>query len=849
MKKIIFIVFLLFAWAGLNAQIMQPVKWKFYTTHIQGNKHALKFSAKIEPGWHMYSQFIEEGGPIPTSFRFKKGNYTLIESVKEPTPHKEQDPVFAMELAWFNDSVTFTQIVEVKEYPATVQGDLEFMVCNDESCLPPEVPEFELVIKKPKEKQENTETSDPSEEGAEDKPGEDPKKGQGGDTTSTNNTGQSIDILPTQGNKIENPVTWKWEAKSLGSGEFELHFVATIEPGWHLYGLHLEEDGPLPTEFSFLENEFLEFTGEMQEPTPIVKYDPNFDQDLPFFEDSVRFTQRIKAKQYPLDIRGEVSFMSCDEKQCTPPNYLPYGFLVKSEDEIVVLQGEKEEPVDETGDFSFTDLPIDLDSALSDCVDKVLEEQSNLWMLFFLGFLGGLLALFTPCVFPMIPITVGFFLKGSEDRRKGMFRAIMYGIFIFLVYAILSLPFHLLDQVDSGILNDISTNVPLNLFFFVVFIAFAFSFFGYYELTLPSKWSNKMDSASNVGGLLGIFFMALTLAIVSFSCTGPILGSLLAGSLSSEGGAMQLTAGMCGFGLALALPFAMFAAFPSMMKSLPKSGGWLDTFKGVLGFAELALALKFFSNADLVSHWGILKYEIFIGGWIIIGLAMVLFLFGKIRFKKPIPGMPKKKPSFVQTSFAIMVLAFCVYLGTGFLTTEDGQRYKGVALMSGLAPSVCYSIFLPCDCPHELECFKDLQEGLAYAKAHNKPVMLDFTGYACVNCRKMEENVWPEEEIITKLRNEFVVISLYVDDREELPKDQQIQVTLKNGYSKKLRTVGDKWATFEAMKFNANTQPLYALITPDGQLLNNPQGYTPKVKEYEAFLQCGIDAFNNLQKK
>jgi len=444
----------------------------------------------------------------------------------------------------------------------------------------------------------------------------------------------------------------------------------------------------------------------------------------------------------------------------------------------------------------------------------------------------------------MIPLTVSFFTKGSENKKKGLTNAILYGFFIFLVYIVLSIPFHLMDSLDPNILNKISTNITLNVSFFVIFIIFAISFFGYFELTLPSSWTNKASSAEGAGGIIGIFFMALTLALVSFSCTGPILGSLLVGALSSDGGgAWQLTAGMGGFGIALALPFALFAAFPGMMQSLPKSGGWLNTVKVVLGFLELALAFKFLSNADLVDHWGLLKIETFLGIWILIFIGMALYLFAKIKFPH---DSPVKKLSFPRISLGILTVAFVIYLMSGFRVNESKGSYEPLSLLSGLAPPVCYSILRPCDCPLDLDCFKDLESGLAYAKENNKPVMLDFTGYACVNCRKMEEHVWPEPAVYPYLKNDFVVISLYVDDKKAIEEPFDVIVS-RNGRTRTIDEYGDKWSHLQEELFNQNTQPQYILITPNGRRLNVPVSYTPDPDEYAEFLRCGLENFKTLK--
>ena len=467
------------------------------------------------------------------------------------------------------------------------------------------------------------------------------------------------------------------------------------------------------------------------------------------------------------------------------------------------------------------------------------EKQQGLGTIFFLGFIGGLLALLTPCVFPMIPLTVSFFTKSAQNKATGTIKAITYGAFIFLIYVLLSIPFHLLDSVQPEILNNISTNVYLNVAFFVIFIAFAFSFFGYYELTLPQSWSAKMDDKANqVGGYVGIFFMALTLAIVSFSCTGPILGSLLGGSLTSDGGAIQLTAGMGGFGLALALPFALFALFPNWLNALPKSGGWLNTVKVVLGFLEVALAFKFLSNADLVEHWGLIKRELFIGIWMVCAAGIALYLFGFIRF--PHDGPKGQKIAKGNWIFGLLSVAAFIYLAPG-LTNTPAANLK---LLSGFPPPLFYSYYdKGTSAPLGLEGYKDFDQGMAAAKASGKPLMIDFTGWACVNCRKMEEQVWSTPEVFELLSQEYVLVSLYVDDRKALLADEQFSYAQPNGRIKKLKTVGDKWATFQTINFKNNSQPYYILLDEDLNMLNKPVGYTPDVDEYAEWLTAGLEEF------
>ncbi len=648
--------------------------------------------------------------------------------------------------------------------------------------------------------------------------------------------------------QIYNPVSWSFENKKLNDREYELIFKATVEDGWAVYSQHIEPGGPVPTSFTFDKNDGFEFVGEIveSEENRETKHDPFFDMDLTKFHDEAVFTQKIKVSDASKPIKGKVRFMSCDNERCTPPTEEEFVFSLS--DEAVKAAEEAKNTVvidaDKVNKQLYGITPETIQKSDKTCGvsdDSQLEEKDKgLLTIFILGFLGGLLALLTPCVFPMIPLTVSFFTKQSANG-KGTRNAILYGTFILLVYLLLSIPFHLLDTINPDILNDISTNVWLNIAFFVIFIFFAFSFFGYYELTLPNSWMAKTSGAESAGGIIGIFFMALTLALVSFSCTGPILGSLLAGSLSSDGGAWQLTSGMAGFGVALGLPFALFAMFPGWLNKLPKSGGWLNSVKVVLGFLELALAFKFLSNADLVKNWGILKLETFLVIWIIIFLGLALYLFGIIRF----PHDSKlKKMSFTRITLGILVGAFTVYLISGLFYSEEKQSYPPLKVLSGLAPPVGYSILHPKHCPNNLECFDNLKDGLAYAKEVNKPVLLDFTGFACVNCRKMEEHVWSVGAVDKLIRENYVLISLHVDDKRELPEAEQINVPRVNGGTRLLENYGHKWAHFQTTYFNSNSQPFYVLMDNDGKtLLTKPVGYTPDVEDFKAFLSCGVEAF------
>jgi|TARA_B110000263_G_scaffold244304_1_gene252142 thiol:disulfide interchange protein len=646
--------------------------------------------------------------------------------------------------------------------------------------------------------------------------------------------------------QILDPVSWDFTQDKLSDHEIELKFKASIEDHWHVYSQYINDDGPIPTSFVFFESNDFELVGSTNEGESIEEFDPNFDMVLKYFESEEIFSQKVKVlTKNAFTINGEINFMACDEAQCIFPMPVPFSFLVNSNGKI-----EKEELIEEiTGEEiknteRYNDPLIDLNNPLSDCGEKKSNDNS-LWSIFILGLLGGLIALITPCVFPMIPLTVSFFTK--SEKGQGIFNAMMYGFFIMLIYFLLSIPFHLIPNIDPEILNQISTNSWLNLFFFAIFIAFALSFFGYYDLSLPSKWGNKADSSSNIGGLIGVFFMALTLAIVSFSCTGPILGSLLAGTLGGDIStvsilglefkmvATKLTFGMVGFGLALGFPFALFALFPKLLNALPQSGGWLNSVKVVLGFLEVALAIKFLSNADMVEQWGLIKRETFFVLWFIIGALTVFYLIGKIRF----PHDSKLgKISNIRYGFILFFLLFTIYLIPGIFGSY--LNWWEHDALSGFPPPISYSYT---HTQQEHEIFYDYQQAIEYAEQENKAVFIDFTGWACVNCRKMEENVFPEVE---NLLEQYVLCQLYVDEKTLLELPETVVVPTSDGGTKKktLSTVGNKWSTLQAVTYASSSQPYYVLYSPSNGLLTNPIGYTPEISEFESWLQCGLDEFN-----
>jgi thiol:disulfide interchange protein len=634
----------------------------------------------------------------------------------------------------------------------------------------------------------------------------------------------------------DTPIVWESSINQISETEYDVIFTATLLKEWHLYSQENPEGASQPLQILIPEGKNgYQLIGKAQESETQKEYSEVWEKEEIFFADTAIITQRLvitdkNTASVTLEIYGQVCKQACIQIEAS------FSFSLngkKLKEEVVILDNKSKTLTER--------LQLDLkNTALLETATKTDDASgSSLFNIFLLGFVGGLLALLTPCVFPMIPLTVSFFTKQSQSKSKGIFNAILYGVFIVIIYMLLSVPFHLIDGLDPSILNTISTNIWLNIFFFVILVFFSLSFFGFYEITLPSSWGTKMDAASDIGGFVGIFFMALTLAIVSFSCTGPILGSLLAGSLGAVGNpAFQLSAGMTGFGLALALPFALFALFPNLLNSLPKSGGWLNTTKVVLGFLELAFAFKFLSNSDLVGHWDLLKREVFIGLWIVIFFGLALYLFGKIKFPH---DAVLKKASFFRVSFGVLVFAFVIYLIPG---TFKNPTWNLNAL-SGFPPPQFYSIYEQAsDCPLGLDCYKDFDEGLQAAKDANKPILLDFTGWACVNCRKMEENVWSDPAIYNLLKEEYILISLYVDDnKKELPKAAQFDFKKANGKIKKIKTYGDKWSTFQIINFKNASQPYYVLMNADLEILNSPQQYTT-IDTYRKWLEKGIENFN-----
>ncbi|HMT73491.1 MAG TPA: thioredoxin family protein [Chitinophagaceae bacterium] len=616
---------------------------------------------------------------------------------------------------------------------------------------------------------------------------------------------------------------WNVVSKKTGSNKYDLTFTVSSFQGWQLYAPNQIIADLKTTELSFADSSIRQEGDFVLHNQPQKIKSPIFDgQEVAIFSEKASWTATIVINgAIPAKLGGNLLYTFGKADEFYPGTVYPFEVNLEGG-----VQASTEVKV----------ASIDITKPVSNCGDEGTENKS-LVTIFLLGLLGGLIALLTPCVFPMIPVTVTFFTKKSTDRKSGITNAVLYGLFIFLIYVLITLPFHVAGKaISPEIFNNISTNVWLNLLFFIIFVVFALSFFGLFEIGLPAGLANKMDSKSGLGNIGGIFFMAGTLAIVSFSCTGPILGTLLVGV--ADQGAWPLTIGAAGFGIALGLPFALFAMFPHWLQSLPKSGGWMTDVKVVLGFLELALAVKFLSNADLVKQWGLLKREIFIGLWVIIGVLIVLYLAGKLRFAH---SSPVKKFSFARISLIVLFTAITIYLIPG-LTNSKAADLK---IISGFPPPRTYSLY-------DVEKGKtgvfdpihnDYEKALQLAKEQNKPVLIDFTGWACVNCRRMEEKVWPDKTVDSLMRNEFVVVSLYVDEKNNLPLTEQTTVTLSNGTRKSIVTVGDKWSTFQIENFGATSQPQYAILNSDQVALTKTKFYTPSASEFVKWLECGLEAF------
>lgn len=850
MKKWLFFG-LLIVQSAAYAQIKNPVKWDMSYNQVSAQEFDLVFTATINSGWYVYSQFLDDGGPIPTSFSFEAGDhYQLVGKAKESSTHKKEghDPIFDMKVVKYAQKVSFTQRVKASDLKKPIVGYLTFMTCDDEQCLPPTDVDYSFELKS---------TMNTTQKAAPDKQNEPtPKTGDAqlkpeekspfGDVK----TEMAGDVFSPSG--IEKPVKWRFESKKISDTEYDLRLIADIDKGWVIYSQDVAPDGPVPTSFLFEKSDGYALVGPVKEEGKKKSgIDPLFKTHVSkFIESPAIFTQRVNVSDPSKPITGNLEFVACNDVKCLTAEIVEFSFNLASGTAAagpVIVDSGNGKIIDQT----VASIRETYHAPVGNCGEEAVARGQNLGWTFLLGFIGGLLALLTPCVFPMIPLTVSFFTKSSKDRKSGLRNALLYGLSIITIYVGIGL---IITAVfGATALNELSTNWIANTLFFLIFLAFAFSFFGFYEITLPSSWSTKSDALAEKGGFLGTFFMAFTLALVSFSCTGPIIGSAIVQSATSTMGPFTV---MLGFSTALAVPFALFAAFPAWLQSLPRSGSWMNSVKVVLGFLELALALKFLSVADMTMHWNILPYEVFMGLWVLIFGAMTAYLFGLIRFPH---DSPMKKLSPVRATLASLSLALTVYLATGFMIDNKTQSYGSLGLMSGLAPPAHYNAFLThadvdpaikarypsyTKCANNLDCFKDYYEGVAYAKEVNLPVLLDFTGYGCVNCRKTEEHIWVEMDVWNKLAKDFVLISLYVDDRKALP-----EVLISKLQNTKIRNVGNKWADFQIVNFEQNSQPLYVMMSPDERVLAAPRGYQEGVEGYVNFLKCGENTFQNTSGK
>ena len=620
--------------------------------------------------------------------------------------------------------------------------------------------------------------------------------------------------------QADSLVTAKVQATVVNDSVYVLKTNLWIANGWHVYGNN--PDGLNAPAYTFA-LETVKVASQIKYATAAIKQKDVLFKQANIYIQGLNFEQTIGFTGFqPDSLKGNILVNIAKGNQFFAVE-IPYAAALANGKKVTGYQ---------------IALPVSATTAPADaCGGHVAAKtDASAWSIFFLGFLGGLIALITPCVFPMIPVTVSFFTKRSKTRKQGIQNGLLYGLSIFLIYVLASVPFHIMGNVQPEIFNSISTNATLNLIFFVIFIFFAISFFGYFEISLPSGIANKADAKSGLGSVGGIFFMAITLAIVSFSCTGPILGTLLVGSL--QGGAWALTQGMAGFGIALALPFTLFAIFPQWLHSLPKSGGWLDTVKKILAFLELALAFKFLSNADLVQHWGLLKREVFLAIWLVISLGLTLYLWGFLRLPHDVKDA---KIHVTRKILGLVSLVFAIYVGTGINPKNAGN----LKLLSGFPPPTHYSLFASDTASHALQAnvVNDYEKALTMSKLQQKPILIDFTGWACVNCRKMEENVWSDPAVASYIKENFILVSLYVDDKAKLPVAQRFTFTNASGQAKEIETVGDLWATFQSENFKQVTQPLYVVLSPNQELLSNPVGYTPDIQTYLNWLKCGLGQY------
>lgn len=816
-------------------QIFDPVHWQTELKSLGNNEYELICHATLDKGWAIYSQTSDPNAAQPSELTFKKGAHYSLMGKAEERGHKKEgpEPLFDnLVVAKYYDKVDFVQKVKVTDPNLPILAEIYYMSCNSERCIPPTPKALTFVIN-----------------------GQAPNASGGMPTAVAEaNITESSSLGTGAQSKIFDPVKTTSSATKKSDKIHTINVKAMMDEGWFIYSNKIGADGPIPSSIDWEAGDHYKLTGELTETSEhkIEGYDEIFEMKLIKYKHDVTFSQDIEIVDPNKVIKGGFTYQTCDASKCLPPKTISFTYypLTQKLEQEGMGGSTGSLPIDFDGDVVDQTNPTLRSTLLTpagNCGEEKIKGTNHFWTFIF-GFLGGLLALLTPCVFPMIPLTVSFFTKDS--KQKGIRNAIIYSISIIVIYVTIGL---LITAVfGATALNELSTNWIANLIFFIIFVVFAFSFFGYFEITLPSSWTNKSDAMADTGGIIGIFFMAFTLALVSFSCTGPIVGSALVQSATSKIGPFLV---MLGFSSALAIPFGLFAAFPAWLNSLPKSGSWMSNVKVVLGFLELALALKFLSNADMARKWNILGYEAFMGLWVIIFALMTMYLFGLFKFPH---DSPVKKLSSTRSAFAILSLAMTVYLASGFIYKKDVNSYRSLNLMSGIAPPSNYNYFLPesqvdpvlksrfmsfTKCANNLDCFKDYYEGLAYSKETKKPILLDYTGIFCQNCRRTEDRIWVADKVRNLIAEKYILVSLYCDDPKQLEKE-----ILSKNRNVRLRTIGNKWADHQILNFEQNSQPLYVLISPEEKILAKPRGYRDGIDDYAAFLNCGLEAYQNLNR-
>ena len=818
--------FALFIVHGLSAQILEPAKWSYDVSEKEvktGDEVELIFKALIDPDWYLYSSdFDPDLGPMLTEFTFEpNSNYELVGEIVPVNPRKKYEEIWEGEVKYFKGIGEFRQKVKIIGENPVIRGSYSYQVCSDVDgkCIPFDdeftFSDFIVTSIQSKKADQTTQIQTQSMQ----LPGSD------NNATEDSRTG------------ILKPALWKFSVSNevpKPGDEIDLIFQAKIDKDWYLYSSDIDlVPGPIPATFTFDENDGYELIGEIQPIGAKKKYDKIFEGDVTYFKETAEFRQRIKISKKDFGISGTIEYQVCSDVdgKCIP---FEEDFSFGENTSVSVVVASKEA---KTGLLKSRDT----------------YSPYSLLSFMIIAFLAGLAALFTPCVFPMIPMTVTFFTGKAKSRKQGIRNALIYGFSIIFIYTLIGsivAPF-----MGPEIANELATNWVPNLIFFTVFVVFALSFFGLFEITLPSSWVNKADQQADKGGLGGIFFMAFTLVLVSFSCTGPIVGSIL---VEAAGGQiLKPILGMFAFAMAFAIPFTLFAIFPEWLNSLPKSGGWLNSVKVVLGFLELAFALKFISIADQAYHWGILDREVYLAFWIVIFTLMGLYLLGKLRLPNDSPMEILSVPRLI---LAILTFTFVVYLIPGMfgaplkslagylppISTHDfnmmqagtNSQFSVSSDEEKLCDQPKYSDFL--HFPHGILGYFDYDQALACAKEQNKPIFIDFTGHGCVNCREMEARVWSDPEVLKRLNNDFIVLALYVDDKTDLPESEWYNSDYDNKVKK---TIGKQNADLQIRKFNNNAQPFYIIMNHDEELLLEPKSYDLSISNFISFLESGKKIF------